>query len=407
MEELVKHGFLNVHLADDASNICDVLPRAQEIARVGPVQTIQSQEWRFLTKGLTEPDLLIGWNLGKLFKEGSYGKIHHAKRIVVRRRSSDGLFSTVEHPHDIVIKKTVPPPGFTVLPSEDVIAHISEALLHVLAWQTMQSTATPRSIPRPYEVFGDHCEASSGWLSMSLGMSYVNGRTLYSFLHKEWSISTKETNAKILLEVLAQLAYILWYLQRRLRLNHRDVKVNNLMVRKRIDPLKLLLAGETISTYMEVTLIDFGFACVGCPPPRQPNTVFQAGSWFPLGELCCKMGRDIAQLIFCIHCYFPLDEYLPTNIYTKVRSWLQVPCSGTVVDMLKGFHTDGRPIRSASAGSSGSSGSSGSGSSTAVPEFHTGIYEFLRRPEVDPITCAPSLIFAECSRLLTEIATAD
>ena len=141
-----------------------------------------------------------------------------------------------------------------------------------------------------------------------------------------------------------------------------------------------------ISTY-EVILIDFGFACVGCPPPKEPITVFQAGSWFNIGEMCCKAGRDLAQLLFCIHCYFPLNTYLTPDLYNEIRSWMQIPWSGGIADGLKGFTKEGRPRRM---------------SVLSIPEYHTGIYEFLRRAEVDPHTCEPLTVFTKCCKLMQQ-----
>jgi serine/threonine protein kinase len=220
-------------------------------------------------------------------------------------------------------------------------------------------------------------------------MSYVRGRTLYSYIEKYWKSDTPAANARAFLEILAQTAYILHHLQTRLRLNHRDVKVNNLMVRARKEPVILTLGDVSVPTLFEITLIDFGFACVGCPPPRAPNTVFQAGSWFPMGELCCKQGRDLAQLLYCIHCYFPLNTFLPAGLWSAVRSWMQIPWSGGVADGFHGFTKEGRPRRTGAAGK---------------PEYHTGIYEFLRRVDVDPVACAPATIFRECARLLPSVA---
>ena len=388
MPHLVTHGFLDVPIAENCENICEVVPRARDIARLGAPQQIHGQEWRFLERSLGEPGTHVGWYLEGLYREGTYGKIYKAHRMVVKRRA-DGLFDVTEPPAEVIVKKTEPPPGSQALPAEDVTAHTSEALLHVLAWQTMLNTATPWAIPRPYEVYGDHSDAIPGWRSMSLCMSYVKGRTMYSFFRKTWRHETKEENARALYELLAQVAYILYHLQQKLRLNHRDVKVNNILVRKRAEPVTLNLDGFHLKTQFEVTLIDFGFACVGCPPPKVPNTVFQAGSWFPLGELCCKTGRDIAQLLYCIHCYFPFREYLPPAVVTSLREWVQIPWDGGHADALHGFTKEGRPRR---AGASG------------PPEFHTGIYEFLRRPEVDPATCAPVAVFRAAAQHLSRVS---
>jgi serine/threonine protein kinase len=389
METLRPHGFLEVSLSETYTNICDILPQAREIARLGKEQIISGETWRFLDRSLSGDNTYVGWHVGELYREGTYGKIYKAFRLVVSRRP-DGKYEVTEEPHAVIIKQTLLPTGSAILPAEDVTAHTSEALLHVLAWRTMLSTATPWAIPRPYEVFGDHLsDTAVGWKSMSLCMSYVRGRTLYSYIEKYWSTTTQSQNAHAFLEILAQTAYILYHLQSRLRLNHRDVKVNNLMVRLRKEPVILTLGDISISTIFEITLIDFGFACVGCPPPRKPNTVFQAGSWFPMGELCCKQGRDLAQLMYCINCYFPLASYLPAPLWAAVRGWMQIPWSGGVADGFYGFTKEGRPRRAGAAGK---------------PEYNTGIYEFLRRADVDPVACAPTTIFRECAQLISVAA---
>jgi serine/threonine protein kinase len=375
------YGFLSIDLDEDLSNICEVLPQAREIARLGRSQTIQGEPWRFLDRSLVTPGSYVGWHMVGLYREGSYGKIYKADRMVVSRRT-DGRFDVIESPVEVIVKQTSPPSGSTILPAEDVTAHTSEALLHVLSWQTMQRTTTPWAIPRPYEVFGDYSIDLKGWLTMSMCMSYVQGRTLYSYMQRSWKKETKEANSRFLIELLGQLAFILHHLQEGLRLNHRDVKINNIMIRSRSsrDPFLLDLSGSSMTVASELTLIDFGFACVGCPPPMQPTTAFQAGSWFPMRDICCKKGRDLAQLLFCIHCYFPLDAYITTELCAEIRSWLQIPWSGGVANALKGFTKEGRPA---------------SGSVC----YDTGIYEFLRRPEVDPVSCEPLRVFAACCAL--------
>ena len=377
MTTLVAHGFLDIDLQENLTNLCEAIPNAREIARLGPEQTINKEIWQFLDRSLDQSGQYIGWHIGDLYREGTYGKIYKAHRMIVQRRA-DGLFDVTTSPDEVVVKRTSPPTGSNVLPIEDVTAHTSEALLHVLAWQTMNRTAVPWAIPRPYEVFGEY--ESKGWKSMSLCMSYVHGRTLYSYMQKYWQQTTKEANSRSFMEIVAQIAVILYHLQNRLRLNHRDVKVNNILIRKRLSsspPVILDLDGLTMSSEFELTLIDFGFACVGCPPPKAPLTVFQAGTWFPMGELCCKAGRDLAQLIYCIHCYFPIDKFLTAEVAAVVRAWLQIPWTGGVADALGGFTKEGRPVSNKG----------------KAPEYNTGIYEFLRRPDVDPTACAPMAIF--------------
>ena len=381
MGTLEEYGFLNVELNESYSNLCEVIhkviPKAKEIATLGKEQIVSKEKWRFLDRSLLRDGRYVGWHMGELFREGTYGKIYKAFRMVVARRH-DSLFDVAEAPHEVIVKQSSGSSS-SVLPDDEVTAHTSEALLHVLAWQTMQKTVAPWSIPRPFEVFGDWDTAAAGWKSLSLCMSYVRGRTLYSYADKFWKRSSKAENARSFIEILAQVAFILYHLQERLRLNHRDVKVNNIMVRTRKEPVILTIGDAHMTTLFEVTLIDFGFACVGCPPPQQPMTAFQAGSWFPMSEICCKVGRDIAQLLFCINCYFPLKEFLPKELFDLLHSRLQISWLGGMADLFNGFTKDGRPRPP----------------SESV-EYNTGIYEFLRRSEVDPAACAPLAIFRDC-----------
>ena len=369
-----EHGFLDVDLDEQYSNIHDVLPSAEKIAYLGAEQVINGETWRFLEHSLIHKGVYVGWQIGGLYKEGTYGKIYKAFRMVVKRRK-DTLFDVIESPTEVIVKSTEPATGDTILLPEDVTAHTSEALLHILAWQTMQVTATPWAIPRPYEVFGDRY--MNGWKSMSFCMSYVNGRILHTFIQKYWNPANKAENSRTFIQILGQIAYILHHLQDTLCLNHRDIKMNNIMIRKAPTDVLLDIDGALLTTGYEITIIDFGFACVGFPPPKVSDTMFQAGSWFSMSEFCCKKGRDIAQLIYCIHCYFPIDEYFLPEIAARIHQWMHIGAT----DILYGFTKAGAPLRK------------------PRPEYHTGIYEYLRRPDVDPVMCTPLAIYKACQSL--------
>jgi hypothetical protein len=81
-----------------------------------------------------------------------------------------------------------------------------------------------------------------------------------------------------------------------------------------------------------------------------------------------------------------VDEFLTPAVAAAVHEWMRIPWTGGVADALHGFTKEGRPRREGSKGS---------------PEYHTGIYEFLRRPDVDPTTCAPAAVFKRCQELLS------
>lgn len=409
---LTQHGFLDVSIRRDMTNVCDVLPVANQVARLGKPVLIEDNEWQFLDRSLSGNDIHVGWFTKELHAVGSYGRIFRAYRSHIRRLTdaTTGELSFVTATTDaleVILKKTCPTKGRKLLTRDEIKAHTSEALLHVLAWNIMQHTPVPWSVPRPYEVFGEvyreateadvssdlltdedlTLEPENRWLSMSLCMDFVQGRTLHEFFERTWTRTTLRQNAVLFLEILAQTAFILYHLQHYLRLNHRDVKVNNLLIRRRptgTPSVDLVLGGATMRSSFELTLIDFGFACVGCPPPRAPVSTFHASSYFTAHEMCCKVGRDLAQLIFCIHCYFPLHQFLPRDLFREVRNWMMIPWNGGLADGLHGFCKDGRPRPAGAPG---------------PPEYHRGIYEFLRRADVDPAMCEPVTLFAACAQL--------
>lgn len=427
MNALERHGFIGIELDADFSNLCDVLPTTTDIACLGTPQMIQGMPWRFLDRSLTRDDIFVGWNIKDLYDVGAYGKIFKGYRILVKRipgktiGEPDKFIMVSSAAQEVVLKQSLPlslsDTSCSIMTPADVKAHISESLLHVLAWNILQNTPLPWAVPRPYEMFGDYDTTLNGWKSMTLCMDFVKGRTLHFLLEKTWSITTPSLNALSFLEILAQMSCILFILQRYLRLNHRDVKVNNILVRQRkpSEPLILQLGGKQFQTNLELTLIDFGFACVGCPPPRPPMSAFHASTYFTSHEMCCKVGRDLAQLIFCIHCYFPLHKFLPSDLFREVFNWMKIPWKDGFVNILNGFDTTGMPTyfikeslqekanenEATTPPASLSRPSPPSHSLIIIPEYNQGIYEFLRRAEVDVPKCEPSLLFKRCCELKT------
>lgn len=439
----MEYGFLDVHIDDSMTNLCDMLPASKHIVALDPPQLINGHAWSFLERSIADDATRVGWQLGELFSEGAYGKLYRAHRMVVERRS-DGKFDVTTAPHLVVIKRS----GESEVASmteKKVIAHTSEALLHVLAWKVLQTTDSPWGVPRPFEVFGTRSGPGSGsgsgesWAHLSFCMSYVEGETLNTFMRHLTATASRYESARVFLEIFAQIAYILHPLQQILRMNHRDLKMDNIIVERIASPITLRMGTHTLTTRYKVTLIDFGFACVGCPPPPESlddgmdatmgevvefddsamtpvtpsrhhrtddgatrshtdttssatslQTAFQAGSFFALHEVCVKRGRDLAQLLYCVHCYFPLDTFLPSE-FSSVKSWLQFSWRHGRVNGLLGFTPKGRPQQPVV------------GDPRTKPVFDVGIYEFLRRPDVDPVACEPATVFASiCGMLATK-----
>jgi len=331
-----------------------------KIPRIMKRQIIEGDVWYFIDH---IKDTLVGYTVGSQYESGAYGRIFKAKRMVLIR-NPDKTYTIGQGPDEVVVKRVIPDSsGLTDLDSE---SHVSEALLHVLCWTVMQTTAAKWAIPRPFEIYSEYTNGICD--SLSFGMSFVEGTILHHYLRDKFDIAQTHYNSRLFREVIGQAAFIMYHLQKSLTLNHRDLKANNLIIRKMPHVFSLDLEGYSLQTMHEVTVIDFGFACQGdCS-----GTIFQAGSWFPFSDACFKKGRDLAQLIYYIHCFFPLDQYLTKELYETVRGLMQVKWSGGILNILNGFTMDGQPYFKA--------------------DYHTGIYEFLRREEVDPL-CEPLEVF--------------
>jgi serine/threonine protein kinase len=200
-------------------------------------------------------------------------------------------------------------------------------------------------------------------------------------------VKTQEKkNELLLLDAMIQLAFYLQILQEKVRFNHRDMKINNVFIRHHgireawERKLTIPVLGEW-ACRMDTVLIDFGFSCISCGEgfvnPRA--TLIGAGSWFKPEHDCLKYGRDLAQFLYSIHCFFPLQNYISPALFTILHRVMRAEKAGRSIDLLKGIDAKGNPI-----------------ASTYVPRsihFNHGIYIFLRESDVDVPECRPSAFF--------------
>jgi len=192
-------------------------------------------------------------------------------------------------------------------------------------------------------------------------MEYIKGETLLKHLRNTLIFGT--VNDKIFIDIIKQLAKILDLLQSKLRMNHRDIKVNNVLLRENTNQL---------------VLIDYGFACIanGIQEPAAELSKIQAGSYFGSRSACFKTGRDMCQFLYSLHCYFPLDKFVSKRLYDLIQKWVLVKYKHGYANLLNGLSEHGAP----------------SDVKLNNIEYNEGIYIFLKREEVDPILCGPKLI---------------
>lgn len=312
----------------------------------------------------------ILYEMGPILATGTYGTVYHAKRT----RSTKC--------HNIVIKQ-----------HETTSLH--EAILHAIVHKTFTSLGLGFAIPELYEVTSKSEHTSV----LCMAMEWVPGSTLLDYFHIYF---TKITNAAIhvtlpdslqkarakndalLLDVLVQVAIYLTILQKKLQFHHRDLKVNNILIRhtsarsrfvlRRLDHPLLTKPWEC---HHDVVVIDFGFSCMMGSDP------FEAGTFFKAYSSSINHGRDLALLIYSIHAFFPLDQYISPKLYAFLQSCMKIPMGVTTVQLLHGIQTDGSPCLSGS----------------AVP-FDEGIYHFLQKDSIDLSSCDTSAFLKNVNTIL-------
>jgi serine/threonine protein kinase len=380
--DLRNHGFTNSVISSDLRDLSNNLPRWNTIPytitkRKDPVKVeYLSLPLRDISGAIYLP--VYEW--GNKIDEGTYGKIYLCKRknyYPIDASGSKMVFHGSSSETQIVIKVspiTLTPEELKMPPEvrkdiiiEETYAHIHEAAVLTLAYIAVNDSI-PGAIPRVYEMFCRRA-ADDSLKSVCIAMEYIKGLTLLEFMRN--TFKKEASNDYVFLQLVKQLANILLILQRKLRMNHRDIKINNILLREGTNQL---------------VLIDYGFACIanGVQEPLAEFSKIQAGSYFGSRSACFKHGRDMCQFLYSLHCYFPFSTYLSPKLQILVRKWLSVEYDLGVANLLNGLDEHGNP----------------SSKPMAKIEYNEGIYIFLRRSEVDPEQCSPELILEDIGNYL-------
>lgn len=382
------HGFTNCIIADSLCDLSQNLPKWNAIPQTtikdGPTSN-KIEHFQKPLKDVSGNLFLPTFEWGKKLDEGTYGKIYQATRKIYTRtdEADAGVLhfkSLNETKETIVIKES----HITLTPNEEaqptaqrkrIIENEIDTLMHeaavlTLAYQAVKRAGIEYAVPRVYEIFLHTKVDSTNVLQMNslcISMEYIKGDTLLKFMTTNFRRSTKEMNSAYFLEFVRQLALILQVLQREIRMNHRDIKVNNILLRS------LSPADNPV-----LVLIDYGFACIahGAQEPDAEMTNIEAGAYFGSRYACFKKGRDMIQFLYSLHCHFPLDEYLTPEVVNMIKPWFLVQYKYGTANLFNGVTQQGRHSNLRIQGL----------------VYDEGIYLFLRRPEVDPVHCAPEVI---------------
>lgn len=204
----------------------------------------------------------------KVMFEGGHGTLQLCERTDVSGNVAEIL---VKKPHNYMYVGT-------------------EAILQYIARRVLKTHKLHRSIPKVYDIF-----TGGNGRETRFSMEFIRGDFPYVFFEKV-------ANPDIFFfQLLAQICVLLYFLEKDLYLDHRDLKANNLYVRD--EPFDSIVEIENVKYHVtapfHAVILDFGFACIG---DESGVTRINVGTdVFPMTDPCPKKGRDLFHLVtsFC------------------------------------------------------------------------------------------------------------
>ncbi len=259
---------------------------------------------------------------------------------------------------------------------EEIQSLLYEAALHAIVLQTFQSHGLSSIVPELYEVFAiskyPKPTLPSQISHIIMNMDLIQGETLFTYFAKN------TITDELLIDILIQLCIYLDILQSDLRFNHRDFKINNVLIRKEVDGFSRVLEPVYLKApwtcKKDLVIIDFGFSCIACSD-EDLSSLIQAGSWFSHEHECVKKGRDIALFLYSLQTYYPLQTQISPTLFQILRNACIVEQDEEEYCLFDGVTEEGIPIRPTNPAHSLS--------------FHSGVYLFLRDPSVEIPFCEP------------------
>jgi len=213
----------------------------------------------------------------KVLNQGTYGVIKLAKR--------NGKMVAVKRPTGAAAKDSL----------------IAEGIVQWLAAKVLVQEGIPGAIPEVYDIFrhSDHIRFS---------MEYIEGQSALE------AIYTSFDPDRTFIQCLSQVCVILSILDNQIHLDHRDLKMTNLWIRRK--PIRY----GGLEAPFQVVVLDFGFACIG---NGEGVSVVNLGDVIPDIDPCPKDGRDLYQCIMSLWSVKEVRSRLSTTMQAEVKTWIE------------------------------------------------------------------------------------
>ena len=185
----------------------------------------------------------------------------------------------------------------------------SEAILQWIARNALEPYRLQEGIPQVYDIF------RKGSL-IRFSMEFIKGDFPYVYL-------AKVKNPDIFFfQLLSQVCILLYFLEKEIFLDHRDLKANNLYIRETPVNYTVDISGVsfTVKAPFQVIILDFGFACIG--DSKGVTKINIANDVFPNSDPCPKEGRDLFHLLTSFWSIPSVRERMSAETQAEVDSWL-------------------------------------------------------------------------------------
>ncbi len=188
-----------------------------------------------------------------------------------------------------------------------------EACIQKLVRDSLSSVGFPTGAPKLHALFKLRDN------SVCFAMEQIQGAmTLDKFIES----SPKSEITNIVIECLLQLSAMVWHLDAYLGINHRDLKPSNFLIVENSVPKRHVLVIENeileIESKYTLTLIDFGFSCIGSTETNISD--ISLSNVYSKSDPCPKDGRDM--FLFLALLYTDFYDKLPPKLLTLFETWL-------------------------------------------------------------------------------------
>jgi serine/threonine protein kinase len=189
---------------------------------------------------------------------------------------------------------------------------VHEALFQWLLQKKLAKFGLSHCVPKVYDIFRFH----------------LTNKVMFTMEHykadlmSNWCVKhITKNDPKLFIQLLLQIALILYVFDTKLFLNHRDLKLNNILVETKPTILKLTKGGfeHIIEFPFRIIIIDFGLLCIKEIIDLPVNKL---GTNLPLLDPCPKVGRDIFQVLVSLWNISTLRSFLNKYYGNWVRERL-------------------------------------------------------------------------------------